>query len=130
MNRCPITYNECGNNYYSEKGLKLLSPGLGKLNLLPYTNEDIKLEAFSRSSDFALPGSSLKLLAKINPSTNSFVFSSRNGKFILKPQNILYPEVPQNEDLTMKMAEICGIEVPLHGLIYNSLKDLTGVPGN
>ena len=125
MNRCPITYSECGNNLYSDKGLKLLSPGLEKLNLLPFTQEDIKLEAFSRAGDFALSGNSLKLLAKINTSTNSFVFSSPKGKFILKPQNILHPEVPQNEDLTMKMAEVCGIEVPLHGLIYNSDKSLT-----
>jgi serine/threonine-protein kinase HipA len=125
MNRCPITYGECGKNLYSEMGLKLLSPGLGKLNLLPYTNEEIKLEAFSRSGDFALPGNSLKLLVKINPSTNSFVFSTLKGKYILKPQHILYPEVPQNEDLTMKMAEVCGIEVPFHGLIYNLDKSLT-----
>jgi serine/threonine-protein kinase HipA len=125
MNRCPITYKECGKNLFSEKGLKLLSANLEKLNPLPFIQEELKLEAFSRAGDFALPGSSLKLLAKINTSTNSFEFSSLKGKFILKPQNILYPGVPENEDLTMKMAEVCGIEVPFHGLIYNSDKSLT-----
>jgi len=31
----------------------------------------------------------------------------------------LYKELPQNEDLTMKMAQLVGIEVPVHGMIYN-----------
>jgi serine/threonine-protein kinase HipA len=125
VNRCPITYNACGRSLYSAEGLKFLSANLSELNLLPFTQEDLKMEAFSRAGNFALPGSSLKLLAKINAAANSFEISSVKGKFILKPQNILYPEVPENEDLTMKMAEACGIEVPFHGLVYNSDKSLT-----
>ena len=124
MNRCPITYRECGSTLYSAEGLKLLSPLLRELKPLPFTSEELRLEAFSRSGEFSLPGSSLKILAKINNSAESFEVSPK-GKFILKPQNILYPEIPENEDLTMKMAETCGIEVPVRGLIYNSDKSLT-----
>ncbi len=124
MNRCPITCRECGSSLYSAEGLKLISPVLRELKPLPFTSEELRLEAFSRSGEFSLTGSSLKVLAKINNSAESFELSPK-GKFILKPQNILYPEIPENEDLTMKMAESCGIEVPVHGLTYNSDKSLT-----
>jgi len=37
MKRCPITYESCGKSLYSEKGLKLLSQNLERLELLGYT---------------------------------------------------------------------------------------------
>jgi serine/threonine-protein kinase HipA len=40
------------------------------------------------------------------------------GKFIIKPQHDIYAQMPENEDLTMKMATIAGIETPLHGLMW------------
>jgi serine/threonine-protein kinase HipA len=33
------------------------------------------------------------------------------GNYILKPQNELFPQMPANEHLTMRMAELCGISV-------------------
>jgi serine/threonine-protein kinase HipA len=125
MNRCPITYNECGENLYSPEGLKLLSSGLDELKPLQFTQEELRLKAFSGSGEFSLPGSSLKLLAKINLAAKSFEIFAAKGKYILKPQSVLYSGVPENEDLTMKMAKLCGIEVPVHGLIYNYDKSLT-----
>jgi serine/threonine-protein kinase HipA len=44
----------------------------------------------------------------------------RGGEYILKPQNNFYPELPENESLTMKLAELIGIEVPISGMIYSS----------
>jgi serine/threonine-protein kinase HipA len=41
-----------------------------------------------------------------------------HGSYILKPQLLNYDQVPENEDVTMKMAKVAGIEVPMHGLIY------------
>ncbi|MFN7792174.1 MAG: HipA domain-containing protein, partial [Cyclobacteriaceae bacterium] len=38
---------------------------------------------------------------------------------IIKPQNDLYEELPENEDLTMRLAALAGIEIPLHGMIYS-----------
>ena len=29
-----------------------------------------------------------------------------------------YLLLPENEDLTMRLAETCGIEIPFHGLLY------------
>lgn len=39
------------------------------------------------------------------------------GHFILKPQSQTFPELPENELLTMRMAERVGIEIPPCGLV-------------
>ncbi len=39
------------------------------------------------------------------------------GRYILKPPHNDYPQMPENEDLTMKLAEIVGIKTANHSLI-------------
>lgn len=39
------------------------------------------------------------------------------GNFILKPPSETYPEMPENEDLTMHLAEVAGIQTVPHCLI-------------
>ena len=39
------------------------------------------------------------------------------GKYILKPQTERYPQLPENEDLTMKLAEAAKIKTVPHSLI-------------
>jgi len=41
------------------------------------------------------------------------------GRYIFKPQTQNYREVPENEDVTMRLANLIGIDVPLHGLVYS-----------
>ena len=50
MNRCPITYEACGNKLYSEKGLHLLSKNLNDLKPFPYSIEEQIQEAITRAS--------------------------------------------------------------------------------
>jgi serine/threonine-protein kinase HipA len=118
MNICPITYKECGNDLYSEEGLKLLSKDLDSIKLFPYTQPEQIREALTNVSSLNLPGTSPKLTANINIKTKCFEIAVTNGRFILKPQNTLYTQIPENEDLTMRLAGAVGIDVPLHGLIY------------
>lgn len=40
-----------------------------------------------------------------------------DGLYILKPPNDEYPELPQNEDVTMHMAKLAGIKTAEHSLI-------------
>jgi serine/threonine-protein kinase HipA len=40
------------------------------------------------------------------------------GRYILKPPHPMFPEVPENEDVTMRMAAAAGVQVPVHGLVY------------
>ncbi|MCT3942495.1 HipA domain-containing protein [Elizabethkingia anophelis] len=45
------------------------------------------------------------------------VIGALGGNYILKPQNITFSEMPENEHLTMKMADICGISTVQSSLI-------------
>jgi len=85
---------------------------------MPFTAEELRLEASQRAGKMSIQGVQAKLSAKLEPSKNRLSIVDAGGRYILKPQSALYPELPQNEDLTMHLARLVGIEVPVHGLIY------------
>lgn len=120
MNICSITYQHCGDKKYSDKGMKLLSKNLTQLKDLPLTQEEQLREAAVRADKMSVQGMQPKLSAKLNVKNEVFDIVDRGGEYILKPQNNFYPELPENESLTMKLAELIGIEVPLSGMIYSS----------
>ncbi|MCE2893291.1 MAG: HipA domain-containing protein [Flammeovirgaceae bacterium] len=119
MNRCPITYELCGEQKYSAQGLKLLSPKLKDLLDFPYNKGDQLKEAMARATKMSIQGVQPKLSARLNVSAGIFEIADQGGTFIIKPQNDLYEELPENEDLTMRLAALAGIEIPLHGMIYS-----------
>lgn len=45
------------------------------------------------------------------------IMNALDGKYILKPQNTTYPQMPENEHLSMKLAESFGINVVPHSMI-------------
>jgi len=118
MNRCPITYTPVEEGIYSKKGLEFLSPALKYLNLLDFTAEELRTEAMKRATKLSIQGVQPKLSAILNIKQGRFKLIDNGGRYILKPQHHLFAELPQNEDLTMRLAKSIGIEVPLHGLIY------------
>ncbi|MBU2445229.1 MAG: HipA domain-containing protein [Bacteroidetes bacterium] len=120
MNICPITYQLCGDAKYSNKGLKLLSRNLAHLNDLSLTQEEQLREAAVRADKMSIQGVQPKLSAKLNVKEEIFDIVDRGGEYILKPQNSFYPELPENESLTMKLAELIDIEVPVRGMVYSS----------
>ena len=124
MNRCPITY-KLTESSYSKAGLKLLSPRLTDLKDLAYTSEEQIREAANRAAKISIQGVQPKLSASLNLKLGLFELVDSGGEFILKPQNPMFQELPENEDLSLKMAKKCGIEVPVHGLIYSKDKKLT-----
>ena len=109
---------------YSERGLKLLAPKLKNLKKLPYSSKEQLNQALSRADKMSIQGVQPKLSAKLNIKKETFEICDINGKYILKPDHQLYPELPQNEDLTMRLAKDIT-DVPLHGLIYCSDNSLT-----
>ncbi|MEW5843871.1 MAG: HipA domain-containing protein [Bacteroidota bacterium] len=125
MNRCPITYELCGERKYSERGMKLLNPTIKNLNDLELTQEGLLRESNARATKLSIQGVQPKLSARLNVTGQKFEIVDRNGTFIFKPQNNLYTELPENEDLTMRLAEKIGIELPLHGMIYSKEGKLT-----
>jgi serine/threonine-protein kinase HipA len=117
MNRCPITYAECGSARYSSAGLRLLSPGLTSLNDFPYSAERQRREAIVRSSKMSIQGIQPKLSVALRVKKGMFEIVDSGGRYIVKPQHDRFPELPENEAVTMRMGALAGIEVPVHGLI-------------
>ncbi len=118
MNRCPITYEPCGTGKYSEKGLKMISTKLIGLNDLPYTASELRREAANRAKKLSIQGVQPKLSASISIVDQEFKVVDQFGTYIIKPQNDIFPELPENEDLTMRMAKVLGINVPFHGMVF------------
>ena len=125
MNRCPITYSLCGENRYSEKGLKLLAYGLSDLSPLEYTAQEQRTEAYNRASKMSIQGVQPKLSTILNIRDERFEIVDRGGKYILKPQHQIFLQMPENEDLTMRLAELIDLEVPIHGMIWSKDNSLT-----
>ncbi|RNL87724.1 type II toxin-antitoxin system HipA family toxin [Sinomicrobium pectinilyticum] len=118
MNRCPITYELCGTAKYSERGLKMISPRLDHLNDLPFTAAELRQEAVNRAKKLSIQGVQPKLSAAVSVVGQEFKIVDQFGTYIIKPQNDLFPQLPENEDLTMRMAKVFGLDVPFHGMVY------------
>lgn len=125
MNRCPLTYQLCGKEKYSIEGLQRLSSRLKELHDLPYTSQEQVKLAVQLASKLSIQGVQPKLSAKLKIAKGLFLIVEKGGTFILKPPHLHYEELPQNEDVTMHMAAMVGIEIPSHGMIYNKDGSLT-----
>ena len=124
--KCPITYKETDRKY-SLEGLKAINRNLKELHDLPYTKDELRFEAAARSEKMSIQGVQPKLSAKLNVKNGIFELCDRGGQYILKLQSVDYPELPENEDLTMRLAKTFGLEVPLHFMIYGKDDSLTYV---
>ena len=100
MNRCPITYELCGDLHYSARGLKLLAPKLTALKDLPYSAAELRQEAVNRASKLSIQGVQPKLSAIISVANQQFEIVNQFGNYIIKPPSDLFPELPENEDVT------------------------------
>ena len=118
MNKCPITYKSCEGKY-AQNGLKHISRNLTDLKDLNYSAEEQRHEAAKRATKMSIQGVQPKLSAILNIQQSKFEIVDIKGKYIIKPQHYAYPQLPENEDLTMKMASKCGIVTPIHGMVYS-----------
>jgi serine/threonine-protein kinase HipA len=82
-------------------------------------------EAITRAPKMSIQGVQPKLSAVVNVSESKFEIVDKKGLYILKPQQKFYSEVPQNEDLTMRLAKSAGFNIPFHGMIYGKDNSLT-----
>ncbi|MFV5693502.1 HipA domain-containing protein [Flavobacterium sp. LT1R49] len=97
----------------------MITPKLTALNDLPFTAAEQRQEAANRAKKLSIQGVQPKLSAVISVVNLQFEIVDQFGNYIIKPQNDIFPELPENEDVTMKMAKVYGLDVPLHGLIYS-----------
>lgn len=119
MNHCPITYELVKNGRYSQKGLIALSPRLKVLNDFPFSAQEQLELAMQLASKLSIQGVQPKLSVKLTVSKGLFEVVATGGTFIVKPPHQIYAEVPENEDVTMRLAALFGVDVPMHGLMYN-----------
>lgn len=93
--------------------------GATKAPDLPYDHSQVRQLAKSViRTQTTVPGVQAKLSIDIQrvEQTTRFTIVGLSGKYILKPQTKLYAELPENEDLTMHLAEQAGIAVVPHCL--------------
>ena len=125
MNYCRILYEPCGDAAYSAKGFALLSKNLKTLYDLPFSADEQRQEAVSRAEKMSIQGVQPKLSAMLNIGQECFDLMDSGGTYILKPQNSIFPQLPENESVTMCMAAKIGIEVPTTGLVGSKDRSLT-----
>jgi serine/threonine-protein kinase HipA len=124
--RCPISYEPLPEGRsYSIKALKQLDKRLTDLVDLPFSAEEQRQEALRRAGKMSVPGLQLKLSAVLNAREQRFELVDRGGRFLLKPPSNDYAELPENEDLTMRLAAQVGIQVPFHGMVRTKDGSLT-----
>ncbi len=118
INRCLLTYEELeAGESYTLAGLKKINVRLTNLKPFPYDRQEQTREVQRHAGKISIQGIQPKLSAKLSVKNESFELVDKDGEYIIKPQVNDYPELPQNEDLTMHLAQIVGLNVPWHGLI-------------
>lgn len=111
-----IDYHEqCSIKIFGTKKAPILSYSLSQMN-------DLAKDIIDRS--IAVPGVQPKLSLSIltdaiNKQQNArlTVVGALGGNYILKPPSQIYPEMPQNEHLTIRLAEAFGIKTVSSSLI-------------
>ena len=122
MCKCLYCYKEL------EEGQKDFHPGCARkffgtsdAPLLEYRREELDaLAAQVIQAQTSLTGVQPKLSLNLHKheGCNRLTIVGLWGDFIFKPQTDAYPELPENEDLTMHLAEAARIKVVPHSLIH------------
>ncbi len=75
----------------------------------------------------SIQGVQPKLSAFLVPRQDVFRIVDIHGRYIIKPPHPYYPNLPENESLTMTLAQVADIEVPVFGLLWNADNTLSYV---
>lgn len=131
MNKCLYCYNDINGDadFHEECALKFF--GSKKAPELPYTINEMEVLAKNVvERSISVPGVQPKLSMSViddalNKSQNRLtVVGALGGDYIFKPPSNDYPELPQNEHVTMRIAESFGIRVVPSSLISLSSGEL------
>ena len=83
--------------------------------------EDIPREAQKLTGKLSISGVQPKLSMKLDKKENLLVSVAEGGEYILKPQIPTFPNIPENEQCCMDIAQESEIDIPPHCLLH--LKD-------
>lgn len=107
-------HEKCSMDFFGVKEAPIIEYSLDKMDVLAK-------QVIERS--IAVPGVqpklSLSIVKKVKQNSNArlTVVGALGGRFILKPPSALYSEMPENEHVTMRIAEEFGIRVAKSSLI-------------
>ena len=118
MSICLIT-GEPSDVLYSQVGLRTLSPRLKTIKALNYDAEQQRQIAAEMAEKISIQGVQPKFSAVLSPSQSEFQLVEKDGRYILKPPHRDFPQVPENEALTMDLARRAGVNTPPFGLVAN-----------
>ncbi len=126
MNKCLFCYQALKDDeidFHAKCSKRIF--GTATAPLLNYTLED--MEVLAREiieTSISVPGVQPKLSLGFIKETLAdgtkgrlTVLEALGGQYILKPQNTTFPQMPENEHLTMKLAELLGIQTVVSSLI-------------
>lgn len=122
MSRCLYCYQPLENQEidFHKKCSKRFF-GVNQAPVLNFGVEELKLMAQKAVIQrMTVTGVQPKLslsLEKVDATHNRLTIVGLWGDYILKPPTEHFPQLPENEDLTMKLAALCGIRTAEHSLI-------------
>lgn len=127
MRKCLYCYRELPDNQDGDYHLPCIKAFFGTTAVpaLPYRLDEIEVLAKkSVELSVTVPGVQPKISlgwvkARLEDghAGRLTIMDALEGMYILKPQNSLYPQMPENEHLSMKLAELFGIRVVPNSLI-------------
>jgi serine/threonine-protein kinase HipA len=124
MSKCLYCYESVDGNVDFHEKCSMTFFGLRKAPVVPYTIDQMaelakKVVERSVSVPGVQPKLSMTLVKETRESSGSrlTVVGALGGGYIFKPPSDKYPEMPQNEHVTMRIAEAYGIRVVPSSLI-------------
>lgn len=130
MNRCLYCYKKVdnGEDFHGECSLAFFGtekPPKIEYSLVEMSQLAKQVVERSVSVPGVQPKLSMSIMKNSQKEQRLTVVGALGGNYIFKPPSQDYPEMPANEDLTMKMAELFSIDVVPHSLIKLSSGELS-----
>lgn len=121
MNRCL----SCGKEINKGENIHLLCArklfGVSYIPKINFSLSEVTIKAQEMAGKLSISGVQSKLSMKLDKKTKELKSVAEGGEYILKPQINTFPEIPQNENLCMTIADMMRIDTPGHSLL--KLKD-------
>jgi len=92
-----------------------------KCPVIDFNLGDMSQKAQKLTGKLSISGVQPKLSVKLDKKQNILIPVAEGGEYILKPQTSTFPNIPENEQCCIDIAENLNIDIPLHCLI--PLKD-------
>ena len=113
--KCLVCLDESERDYHGRCAKSLF--GTSRVPIIDVQVAKLHSFALAMTGKTTLPGVQQKISLGYPADRSRMHLVAGKGRFILKPQQSAFPDMPQNEHVTMLLAGACGIEVPAFGLV-------------